>query len=476
MISKPSNKNKKIPTKKSINYPYLLIIIGSFLLYSKTIRFDFIQLDDMDYIVDAGYYFSNIQNAITGFLHSFSVKYYRPMLFNSVIFDFFFSKSNPSFYHFTNIVYHTLSCCFLFRFLCLLKYEERIAFWTSLLFMVHPLFTQAVAWIFGRNDPLAAVFIIPSLIYFLKYLENKKTSYFIAHLALFVLSLFTKETAMGIPIVCITYIFLEDNFRFLLAKKNIYIQFIIGWAGTIIPWLILRWYSLEQAIQSSNIEIFASSKVGFEAMLENAPFLSESIFKFFIPFRVSVWPVFNSINTLGGIFIFGILMFSIKKVQIPLKKTIWCLIWWLIFILPGTLVVVIYSDGTRLSDYLEHRTYIPSIAFIILINEFLKYLTVHSRESSFFKKNFSMLFSFLILFLGTITFLHTNAFKNAETYWKSATEDAPHSAQAWKMLAKPYFDKKDIKTAEIYLMKSIELNPQDPTRSYPPRIRIRKNK
>jgi tetratricopeptide (TPR) repeat protein len=102
---------------------------------------------------------------------SFSL-YYRPVQNLSYILDYWFWNENTSGYHFSNILFHTLSAFLLFLVLCSILPEQEckdgesagrqkmyfVAFLVALVWAVHPMHHAAVAYIAGRADSLATMF------------------------------------------------------------------------------------------------------------------------------------------------------------------------------------------------------------------------------------------------------------------------------------------------------------------------------
>ena len=55
----------------------------------------------------------------------------------------------------------------------------------ALLFIVHPVHVEAVAWISSRKDLIAAAFVLPSLLAYLKYRQRGAITWYVASMLLF---------------------------------------------------------------------------------------------------------------------------------------------------------------------------------------------------------------------------------------------------------------------------------------------------
>src|SRR6185312_10297730 len=196
----------------------VIICIVTFSLYDKSIKNDYLDLDDMTIIVRNYNFIKDFSNAGQAFKQGvFQVQgekdtltsYYRPIVTLSFMADSYISPKKSSFpvpapYIRDNILYHIAACILLFFLLLELSIPPLPSLALALIFAVHPLLNQAVAWIPGRNDSLLTIFILASFISLLKYLKTKKAGLITLHIFFFLLALFTKENAvMFIPLIFI---------------------------------------------------------------------------------------------------------------------------------------------------------------------------------------------------------------------------------------------------------------------------------
>jgi tetratricopeptide (TPR) repeat protein len=78
-----------------------------------------------------------------------------------------------------------------------------VATFTALLFGIHPMHVESVAWISERKDVLYAFFFLGAAIAYLRYLERRTAAWLTATFALFVLSCLAKEMAAAFPAVMV---------------------------------------------------------------------------------------------------------------------------------------------------------------------------------------------------------------------------------------------------------------------------------
>jgi len=94
--------------------------------------------------------------------------FYRPLQETSYMLDYAFWRDNAKGYHATNIILHILTALAVFWLINLLFARMSLALITAGLFVVHPVHTEAVAYISGRADIMAALFILLAFILYIK--------------------------------------------------------------------------------------------------------------------------------------------------------------------------------------------------------------------------------------------------------------------------------------------------------------------
>lgn len=143
--------------------------------------------------------------------------YYRPLLALSFFADKYIWGLEESFMHLENIIIHAVNAVLLF--LVTLKVYPRPAtqklelpMFSALLFALHPINTEAVAWISGRTDPLATLFVLLSLLVLIRGLENGRSSFLVFSTFLLLLGGMCKEVAVFFfPVSCIIAYLWEND-------------------------------------------------------------------------------------------------------------------------------------------------------------------------------------------------------------------------------------------------------------------------
>jgi tetratricopeptide (TPR) repeat protein len=189
----------------------IIILIITFSAFLPSLSNQFINTwDDQVYVTDNPIITHLNWESIKGFFTTEKNGTYVPIPLLSWALEFKFFGLNPFPYHLNNLLLHLLCTALVFYFFILLRLPALYAAFGALLFGIHPMHVESVAWVTERKDLLFCMFYLGSLITYIKYVhnENRKKMYFLLTLLLFVFSLFSKIQAVSLPLS----LFLLDYF------------------------------------------------------------------------------------------------------------------------------------------------------------------------------------------------------------------------------------------------------------------------
>jgi len=202
---------KKILSKneKLLNWKILLPVIAAFLAFFPSLKSEFVNWDDIVYIMNNDMITTFSWENLRKIFSSFFMGNYHPFILLSFSFDFrLFHFAAPG-YHLHNLILHILNTLLVYVFFFhLLKKNTNIAVTIALIFAIHPMHVESVAWVSERKDLLYTCFFFFSLITYLFYVQKRKTSFYFLTLLFFVFSLLSKAQAVTLPLI----LFLIDYF------------------------------------------------------------------------------------------------------------------------------------------------------------------------------------------------------------------------------------------------------------------------
>src|SRR4030095_6286051 len=148
---------------------------------------------------------------------------HHPLTMISLAVNFAISKDAAWSYHLFNLIFHLINCILVYRLALLLsKNNSLIALATALLFGIHPLHVESVAWVSERKDVLYALFFIAGHISYTKYIDSGVKKQYWLTLLFVILSLLSKPAAVIFPVslFCID-VFRNRKFSFKLIIEKI---------------------------------------------------------------------------------------------------------------------------------------------------------------------------------------------------------------------------------------------------------------
>lgn len=430
-------------------FPYAnyLIIVVPVLVFISTLSLGYVYFDDDLLILSNFEKLTNPANILLAFrTDAFFANlspYYRPLMNVSFMIDAIIGGKSPVIYHFSNLLYHVLSCLALYKLLILLGVERNKSLIGTLIFSIHPVMGHAVMWIPARGDILVTLFAILALINLINYYDRKSYKYLILHLICLTLAVFSKESGVLLPIIFVIIMLIKKENLFTKDKWLAY----LFWVVILGFWYFMRYITIDHRPDEQR---------GLEPVIKNLPFLPEAIARLLVPFNLPVTPIFTTGILLVGLFGIVVLLFlSYRNWNAANKSLIFLgLAWFLGFCLPNMYVRLISAGDSF--EYLLHRLYLPGIGFLIFLLGILP-----ENWFRLDKRLYQICFSALIISFISYNFYQQSKYKNGINFWSSAIKYAPERSWFHYHMGRYYFMLKDFDNYEKYLLTA------DSIRSYP---------
>ncbi len=173
-----------------------------FLAYMQALGYEFVY-DDVPLIVENPA-IRDIRNIPSMFMEEDIVDevktgYYRPVipLIDAINYQLWGASSAG--FHLASVLYHLAAVGLVFFLSLRLLGDPASAFVASLFFGLHPVNTEAVTFISGKNNVICAIFILSSFLGFLKYRDGGRPIWLVFSTAFFFMGLLSKEFAVMLP-------------------------------------------------------------------------------------------------------------------------------------------------------------------------------------------------------------------------------------------------------------------------------------
>lgn len=180
----------------------LLIVVAISVTFAPCLKNGFVNYDDDRYV----YRNQMIRDlswagAVRIFATTDYTVLYTPLVYLSYACEYHFFNLDPWIYHLTNLLLHLGSCLLVFWFVLLLGRGVSVACLAALLFGLHPLRVESVAWVTERKDVLYSFFFLGGMVCYLYYRVLRTAHIYSLLVFLFILAVLSKPVALVLPFV-----------------------------------------------------------------------------------------------------------------------------------------------------------------------------------------------------------------------------------------------------------------------------------
>lgn len=422
--------------------PLVVFLACAFLLYGRTLGYGFIQMDD-DYLVEHNPIVAHITpSTVRAAFTTYDPELYIPLTFVSYQVDWQIGGGAPWSFHLTNILLHSLNAFLVFSVLILLGVSRRAAWIAGLLFVLHPLHTEAVSWISGRKDLLSTFFGLLSLLLYARFLREPRGVTYLQSLGAFMLGLLAKVSIAPLPVVSLLLAWRERR----SLRRELLRQ---------IPFLLVAAVSL--AIGAYGKQSVIAQSTGLEWFGLVIKSLGFYLRMFVAPFGLSVVYPHTGWDTAA-------MAASIMSVGVLLGLTLWSLrrtrgfavaVGCFLLLLAPTFLNYFKGGDTYFAS--DRYVYVPSIALFALLAVGVDRLL--SRLPASRAAVVRTLGTALLVFYGAMSLFRAADWRSTETLFIDALHHYPDSQIAQTKIAAILINRGELDRAEQMLYASLAIRP-----------------
>lgn len=377
---------------------------------------------------------------------------YRPVVTFSYFVDYKLYGEKPWGYHLTNLLLHLLNGVLVYIFLALLTQssirQQSFLLLPALLFVSHPVLTEAINAIAFREDLLCFFFYMAS---FNLYLFIKSSTglrpinwfLYVVSLISYSLALFSKEMALTFPLIIYCYEWVCLRKEKINLKSLLLNPLNIGYIGVTMLYSYIRFYSFKN---SAEIDLPQWSLI--ERLL-TIPWLIISYFKHIIfPIILSadyeivpIQSLYSISFVIPLIIVISILFFSVKN-----KKVIFGIVFFCVALLPVLNIAPISRT------FAERYLYIPIVGLIIATESIFSTI-------DYLKRYLLIILYFLIILYSFGTIKRNSVWREQRSLWFDTVKKMPNSSIAHTNLGLVYYREGRLDDATRELKTAIQLKP-----------------
>ncbi|MEO0138223.1 MAG: tetratricopeptide repeat protein [candidate division WOR-3 bacterium] len=376
---------------------------------------------------------------------------YIPLTVLSFALENKFLGLNPFVTHFINLFLHLLNVILVFYLIYLLTGNLLISAIVGLLFGIHPLHVESVAWATERKDMLYSFFFLNSLLLYHFYKQNEKKIYYFSSLLLFIFSLLSKPMAVTLPLVLIL---LDYYYEKRFSIKQVYSK---------IPYLVPA-----LLVGIINIHFQGSGSLPFVNYLKHILVFFYNLlfylYKLMLPVNLSAFYPYpdNFEKSLPIMFfiaplIVGAIVYFIIWTKRFTHKIIFGSLFFIITLLPVSQLIPLVAPAIAADRYV----YIPSIGLFFIFGLLIDWLYNKKWATSMVLKNILiMLLIVIFLLLGFNSFNRCKIWRDSITLWTDVLKKYPQNGIAYNNRGNAYKFIGEYEKAIEDFNKAIEYSPE----------------
>jgi hypothetical protein len=389
-----------------------------------------------------------------------TVSMYRPVVGTMLFFQFQLFGLHPWGYHLTSVLLHAVACALAFRFVLLLSGQRPVAVFASLLFAVHAVHLEAVAWVSAFAEPLVVAAILAGFIAYLLYRQDMRRKWLVAICLSLFLGLLTKETAIVLPMLLLAYEFTLGNSQSRNLKRNL--PLIAALSSTVLVYIAMRHFAYTGFVYNESRMPFHILFFTWPSLLviyckhlllptELSPFYDSS---YVLAANASFWLPMLVLIALAAAVYLG----SKRLANGPLIR--FCTLGMVISIIP-CLDLNIFQFREIMHD---RFLYLPSLFFATLLGQLL-FGARESKDTRDVSGNrpptmvYAVLGASFILLNISALLVQSPAWRSDEVLLSHAVRLAPGNPRPAFTLAEEYLERGDMVQAEQMLQHVVQLVP-----------------
>jgi len=423
-----------------------VILLITFIAFFPSLQSGFTNWDDEGhFLLNPHVVHFDIEHILQNFQSTVNLTYI-PLTTLSFAIEYHFFGLNPFVFHLDNLLLHLAVVFLVFYFALRMGLDLEAAVLSALLFGIHPMRVESVAWITERKDVLYAFFYMLSLNSYCRFIDERKKIFYGLSILYGFLSILAKPMALSLPLI----LWLCDWFkgreftRKILWEKIPYFLFIIP-----IAWMT---YSLNARLPE------ASMGSGFLTWIWT---FTEYISKFLFPFNISpLYTLPKPVAISNPFYITALLLLASIFIFVVVFRNIRLLKFAFLYYFFSIFFLLRFDDLKDINIVADRFMYLPSLGFCLLIGFFIKEVSRQARAKGrlVLRSLFYMLIIFYSLLLSK-TFLQNYVWEDSFSLWSNIIRHNPQTAFAYYNKAKVYEFIRDFDSALEDYNKSIEINP-----------------
>lgn len=425
--------------------PPLLIVLAVGISYANALHASF-QFDDWDVIVRD----PRVQGLAAWWD---SMPGMRPVLKLSYALNHASGFGTTGF-HAVNILIHATNGLLILYLLQRLEIQTGqraggLALAAALIFVLHPVQTEAVTYASGRSTSLSTLFALASVATWAAGRDGRQHALIYMHVAsplLMLLGIATKESAVMVPAVLLLWAAADISRPFSWRQV---------WRQSALHWLLVL-AALSAALLLPAYQHFLATSLATRSVIENLTaqlhgigYLLGQLLNIERLNADPALPVYTTLDRDGSlvlagiVFAAGLALSNIRRFPLPAFAVLWFLLW----MAPGNSLLA------RLDLVNDRQLYTALAGPALLLAAAIHRLGRQQRYLAVIG------LSAVLLLTGFATRLRNDVYRDEVGFWRNVVAQSPHNARAWNNLGIALATECDLVRAEAAWRKALAVDP-----------------
>ncbi len=462
-----ANKCQKVHSGTSLRHIIIFLIIISCVVYLNTLTGEFVYDDKVSLVnnprtQDIAYLPDILFTHAWGFLSGeTSSSHYNPLREVLMLIVYYVAGMQPLAYHLVNIILHAAVTLAVFLVATNLFQQASVdsnrlfPALAALLFAVHPIHTEVVAWITAEAELWMSLFYLLSFYIYITADENNWQRFILAAF-LFLIALLFKLTAVTLILLLPAYDLVIGKRLLSQTPRRISVRY-IPFAVAALIYIALRSYAIKGFLPQQAAAVYSVS----DLFINIFPLLGKYLAMLILPINLSLIHVFHpaaslveprvAISVASVIFFTSLILMTRKAWPVFSFSLIWIVI---------PLIPILYFPAfITESVFAERYLYLPSAGFAIAVVFAMRALSI---RLGYAWQNNALIIAFMIIVVlfGAQTLQRNRVWQNDYTLWAATLDTSPDSYTAHFNVASSLQDRGFPDAALAQYQEALSLFPQ----------------
>ncbi len=431
--------------KKKVVAVWLSLVTITFLVFAPVLQCGFTDWDDDAVLTQNDTIKAlNAENLQTIFT-TINLKTYIPLTVFSFALEYAVFKDNPLVYHLDNLLLHLAVVSLVFFLGMELGLSLEAAGLAALLFGVHPMRVESVAWITERKDVLYAFFYLSAVLCYARYLRAKKFFTYFLTILFGLLSILSKPMALSLPLI----LFLVDWMK----KEKMTVKLFLNKLPHFLFIVPIAWITYSV---NARVPVFHFP----EALWVWIWSFTFYIRKFLFPLTLKpLYPFSYPVTLANAVYLQAVFAFAAMVVVFYcLRRNKWFVFGWLYFIF-SIFFLLRFDYRMDLGIVADRFMYLPSLGFCFFFGNGMVFLFQKYRERKGVTKILVMVIVGVMALLSLKTFTQISVWKDKASLWEYLIDVFPDKDVAYNNMGVAFMERGDYQRALEYYNLSIQINP-----------------